>query len=43
MTDKSSHKDIVKFDELLITVMHVQEALIELSTTKVRLKNKKKK
>jgi len=30
MTEKLSDKDIVKFDELLFTVMHVQEALIEL-------------
>ena len=43
MIDKPDDKDIVKFDELLILTMHLQETLIELLTTKVRLKDKKRK
>lgn len=34
MTEKDSDKDVVKFDELLLTVVHVQEAIIELSVEK---------
>ena len=34
MTEKASDKDVVKFDELLLTVMHVQDALIELLVEK---------
>jgi len=34
MTEKAIDKDVVKFNELLLTVIHVQEAIIELLVEK---------